>query len=81
MLISLARASTRRARTHAAIVARNTRASSALAEMNARGDYAGVIASYESGRVRATERDTAEYLRALVHANRVNESALAAAVH
>ena len=81
MFTALARASTRRARTHAALISRNKRASSALAEMNARGDYAGVIASYESGRVRATERDTAEYLRALVHANRVNESALAAAVH
>ncbi|CEG00475.1 P-loop containing nucleoside triphosphate hydrolase [Ostreococcus tauri] len=81
---ALARALARRASTTTTTRMTSTSASSSgesFRELNARGEHARVIAMYESRSVEASERDTAEYLKALVHANRVHESALAAAVH
>ena len=52
-----------------------------LKEMNGRGEHERVIEMYENFGAVRTEGNTAEYLKALVAMDRVNESALARAVH
>jgi ATP-dependent metalloprotease len=49
--------------------------------MNGRGEHERVIETYENFGATRTEGHTAEYLKALVAVDRVNESALARAVH
>ncbi|ABP00236.1 predicted protein [Ostreococcus lucimarinus CCE9901] len=57
------------------------RLTTSLRDANARGRHAEVIEAYENGAAVRTEANTAEYLKALVALDRVNESALARAVH
>ena len=57
------------------------RLTTSLRDANAGGRHAEVIEAYENGAAVRTEANTAEYLKALVALDRVNESALARAVH
>ena len=48
-----------------------------LRDLNARGDAEGVIRLFESGRVQSTEVSLGEYVKALVKADRLDNTMLA----